>query len=85
MRGQRFDQLSEFHRMLPVARAGTLVFWWAVLFYGWRVGWVLAGPWGGRLAVVMLACGTVPAGPRKPRNNRYGHYCLHARAGISFP
>ena len=56
LRGQRFDLLSEIDRMLPVARAGTLVFWWAVLFYGWRVGWGLAGPWGGRLAVVLLAC-----------------------------
>ncbi len=55
LRGQRFDQLSEIDRMLPVARAGTLVFWWAVLFYGWRLGRSLAGPWGGRLAVVMLA------------------------------
>ncbi|MGO9413972.1 MAG: hypothetical protein ACLP51_02380 [Syntrophobacteraceae bacterium] len=56
LRGQRFDQLSEFGRMLPVARAATLVFWWAVLFYGWRVGWGLAGRWGGRLAVALLAC-----------------------------
>ncbi len=56
LRGQRFDQLSEFDRMLPVARAGTLVFWWAVLFYGWRVGWGLAGPCGGRLTVALLAC-----------------------------
>jgi hypothetical protein len=55
LRGQRFDRLSEIDRMLPVARAGTLVFWWAVLFYGWRVGSSLAGPWGGRLAVVLLA------------------------------
>lgn len=56
LRGQRFDLLPEIDRMLPVARAATLVFWWAVLFYGWRVGWGLAGPWGGRLAVVLLAC-----------------------------
>src|SRR5208283_4281395 len=56
LRGQRFDQLLEIDRMLPVARAGTLVFWWAVLFYGWRVGRSLAGPWGGRLAVALLAC-----------------------------
>ena len=55
LRGQRFDQLSEIDRMLPVARAGTLVFWWVVLFYGWRVGSNLAGRWGGRLAVVLLA------------------------------
>jgi hypothetical protein len=56
LRGQRFDQLLEIDRMLPVARAGALVFWWAVLFYGWRLGLGLAGPWGGRLAVALLAC-----------------------------
>ncbi len=56
LRGRPFEQLSEFDRMLPVARAGTLVFWWAVLFYGWKVGWSVAGRWGARLAVVLLAC-----------------------------
>jgi hypothetical protein len=56
LRGRPFDGLSEIDRMLPVARAGTLVFWWVVLFYGWKLGRCLAGPWGGRLAVAMLAC-----------------------------
>ncbi|MFZ0932065.1 MAG: hypothetical protein WAN11_25930 [Syntrophobacteraceae bacterium] len=55
LQGRHFDLFSEIDRMLPVARAGTLVFWWAVLFYGWKVGRGLAGPWGGRLAVAMLA------------------------------
>ena len=56
LRGQRFDQLLEIDRMLPAARAGTLVFWWVVLIYGWKAGRGLAGPWGGRLAVALLAC-----------------------------
>ncbi len=56
LRGRHFDLFSEIRRMLPVARAGTLVFWWMVLFYGWRVGRSIAGLWGGRLAVAMLAC-----------------------------
>ena len=57
LRGQRFDnRLLEIGRILPVARAGTLVFWWALLFYGWRVGCRLAGRWGGRLALALLAC-----------------------------
>jgi hypothetical protein len=37
------------------ARMGTLPFWWLLLFYGWRVGSELAGPWGGRLAAALLA------------------------------
>ena len=56
LRGRHLDQVLEFDRILPVARAGTLVFWWGVLFYGWKIGWSLAGRWGGRLAVVLLAC-----------------------------
>jgi hypothetical protein len=56
LRGQRFDRFLEIRRMLPVARAGTLVFWWVLLFYGWKIGRSLAGAWGGRLAVALLAC-----------------------------
>lgn len=55
-RGIRFDPISDLERLLPWARAGTLVFWWLLLAYGWRAGHHLAGPWGGRLAVAMLAC-----------------------------
>jgi len=53
--GSRFDAVKDLGRLLPVARAGTLVFWWLLLGYGWRAGRQLAGPWGGRLAVAMLA------------------------------
>jgi hypothetical protein len=37
------------------ARLGTLLFWWLLLYYGWRMGSFLAGPWAGRLAVALLA------------------------------
>jgi hypothetical protein len=53
--GLRFDLAGDFGRALLVARAGTLVFWWVLLGYGWLAGRVLGGPWGGRLAVVLLA------------------------------
>jgi hypothetical protein len=53
--GTRFDPVKDLSRLLPVARAGTLVFWWLLLAYGWRAGRQLAGPWGGRLAVALLA------------------------------
>jgi hypothetical protein len=42
--------------LLPRARAATLLFWWLLLGYGWLIGRRLAGPWGGRLAVALLAC-----------------------------
>lgn len=54
--GVRFDPNLDFAQLLPWARAGTLVFWWILLGYGWRSGRSLAGPWGGRLAVALLAC-----------------------------
>ncbi|MBI4574162.1 MAG: glycosyltransferase family 39 protein [candidate division NC10 bacterium] len=53
--GIQFDPLSDLERILPWARAGTLLFWWLLLAYGWRAGRHLAGPWGGRLAVALLA------------------------------
>jgi hypothetical protein len=37
------------------ARLMTLGFWWLLLGYAWHVARGLAGPWGGRLAVAMLA------------------------------
>ena len=53
--GFRFDLVGDFDRVLVVARVGTLVFWWLLLGYGWLVGRLLGGPWGGRLAIVLLA------------------------------
>src|SRR5919202_2047419 len=54
-RGTRFDPEADLERLLPWARAGALVFWWLLLAHGWLAGRSLAGPWGGRLAVALLA------------------------------
>lgn len=55
-RGEHFDPATELDRLLPVARLGTLPFWWLLLTYGWLAGREIAGPWAGRLAVTFLAC-----------------------------
>jgi hypothetical protein len=55
-RDEPFDAIRDLDRMLPVARLGTLPFWWLLLGYGWLAGRQMAGPWGGRLAVALLAC-----------------------------
>lgn len=46
--------LTALPQVLRIARAGTLVFWWLLLYYGWRIAFDLAGPWGGRLALALL-------------------------------
>src|SRR5947209_945056 len=38
------------------ARLALLGFWWLLLLYARLTGRQLAGPWGGRLAVALLAC-----------------------------
>jgi hypothetical protein len=55
-RGAQIDLPRELGRMLPWMRAGTLVFWWAMLCYAWRGGRMLGGAWGGRIAVALVAC-----------------------------
>jgi hypothetical protein len=55
-RGEPFDPSTDIERLLPVARLGTLPFWWLLLVYGWLAGRQIAGVWGGRLAVAFLAC-----------------------------
>jgi hypothetical protein len=55
-RGTPFDPAADLDFLLPWARAGTLVFWWLLLFYGWRTGQACGGAWGGALAVTLLAC-----------------------------
>jgi hypothetical protein len=55
-RGEAFDPALDLDRLLPLARMGTLSFWWLLLFYGWRAAKQMGGPWAGRLAVVFLAC-----------------------------
>lgn len=54
--GQELDPLADLENLLPWARRGTLLFWWLLLFYGMLAGRELGGPWGGRLAVMILAC-----------------------------
>src|SRR5262245_443647 len=54
--GTRIDPNQDLDTVLPWARAGNLVFWWLLLIYGRLAGRQLGGPWGGRLAVALLAC-----------------------------
>lgn len=56
IRGRPFDLGSEFDEALHLARTATLLFWWLLLLYGYLAGRHIAGPWGGRLAVALLAC-----------------------------
>jgi hypothetical protein len=53
--GAVVDMADDLGRVLPCVRAGTLAAWWLLLFYGWRSGQQLAGRWGARLAVAILA------------------------------
>src|ERR1700756_2123398 len=54
--GTQFDAAADLDRLLPWSRAATLLFWWLLLLHAWLAGRSLAGPWGGRLAVALLAC-----------------------------
>ena len=54
-RGQPWRIDTEYGEMLPIARAGTLIFWWLTLLYGMRIGRALGGLWAGRLVVAALA------------------------------
>ena len=65
-RGEPFDPVVDCPRLLPVARAATLSFWWLLLLYGLRWGRALGGPLAGR-----LACGLIGADP-----NLLGHAAL---------
>ncbi len=51
LRGATLD----FSTSLRWARAGSLLFWWALLFYAMRSGRALGGIWGGRLAATLIA------------------------------
>jgi hypothetical protein len=55
-RGENFEAARDLDRLLPIARLGTLPFWWLLLLYGWLAGRQMAGVWGGCLAVAFLAC-----------------------------
>ena len=54
-RGVPFSARGDLAQLLPWARATALGFWWLLLTYAWRSGRQLAGRWGGRLAVALLA------------------------------
>jgi hypothetical protein len=53
--GTTLDPEKGLNQVLPWARAGTLFFWWLLLGYAMLTGRALAGSWGGRLAVALLA------------------------------
>ncbi len=57
-RGHPYDPVGELPALLPVARPGTLLFWWALLIYAFRWGHAFGGNWGGRLASGLI--GTDP-------------------------
>jgi hypothetical protein len=53
--GRPFDPARDMYHLLPWARGANLVFWWILLFYGWRSGHAISGAVGGMLALAMLA------------------------------
>jgi hypothetical protein len=53
--GTTLDPIADCDYLLLYARAGTLAFWWLLLLYAMLTGRQLAGPWGGRAAVALLA------------------------------
>lgn len=53
--GSRFDLSADPVGTLAWARAGNLVFWWLLLWYGRLIARRLGGAWAGRLAVGLLA------------------------------
>jgi hypothetical protein len=54
-RGQAFDGVADLQELLPLARAANLLFWGVLLLYVMLAARSLAGPWAGRLAVLLLA------------------------------
>ncbi len=54
-RAAPFTTWLDLDEILPIARSGTLLFWWLLLFYGWRIARALGGVWAGRVAVLFLA------------------------------
>jgi hypothetical protein len=55
-RGRPVELSREFDAALFLARPAALLFWWLLLVHGWLAGSRIAGPWGGRFAVALLAC-----------------------------
>jgi hypothetical protein len=53
--GAPWNPERDIPQMLPVARAGTLVFWWILLIYAWKTGKLIGGTGGGLLAAALIA------------------------------
>jgi hypothetical protein len=53
-RGERFEPVSDLPKLLPVARATNLVFWWLLLGYTWQLARLWSGAWAGRTVVVLI-------------------------------
>jgi hypothetical protein len=54
--GQPFDVTRDLERILPIARLGTLPFWWILLVYAWISARQIGGAWAGRIGLMFLAC-----------------------------
>jgi hypothetical protein len=54
--GEQYQTESDLPKVLPIARAANLVFWWLLLVYAMRLGRTFGGDRGGRLAVALAAC-----------------------------
>lgn len=53
--GREWSLVDDIGAMLPVARSVTLVFWWVLLFYAYRLAKLCAGSDAARLALVLIA------------------------------
>jgi hypothetical protein len=53
--GPKYASEEDLPRVLPIARAANLSFWWLLLLYAMRLGRTFGGAWGGRLAVALAA------------------------------
>lgn len=60
-RGTPIDPAAELHRVLPYARAGTLLFWWLLLGHVALAARALGGRRAAALAVAFVACEPVLA------------------------
>lgn len=49
------DPLGDFSDWLPIARLGTLVFWWLLLWASHQLAGYYGGIWAGRFAVALVA------------------------------
>ncbi len=50
------DPVESWLEWLPVARMGTTIFWWLLLWASWRLAWIYGGTLAGHLSVALVAC-----------------------------